>query len=382
MSNVEIIALIVTIICLLSFCLVFTFLFRHYYLNLIKDVNEGKEDIDLIDSAIIEEEEKKSKKKKALKITGKVVGYTLLGIVVLFFLSSLVSKFMNDKIVVGDSTMIVIASGSMEERNEANSYLDEFNLNNQINTYDIVGITKYKDQSEVKLYDVVAFKGDDNVTYVHRIIDIKENNTYVTRGDSNNLSDNDGRLYKGNLTFDRIIGKYNGTRIKTVGIFVVFLQSNSGIITVISIIYCMLMFDHFRNKYDKAIEERTNKLIELLEYNLSEHKSVDFSTKYHETLIYKGNKYIFENGNFISKSDLEESDLLNNEDTSSSLVVIKENNDEESNVTIKNIKTNKEDTFKEKKSNVFSKIKDFFRKDKSKENKESKETNNDNLSEM
>src|SRR5574344_1812390 len=139
MSNVEIIALIVTIICLLSFCLVFTFLFRHYYLNLIKDVNEGKEDIDLIDSAIIEEEEKKSKKKKALKITGKVVGYTLLGIVVLFFLSSLVSKFMNDKIVVGDSTMIVIASGSMEERNEANTYLDEFNLNNQINTYDIVG---------------------------------------------------------------------------------------------------------------------------------------------------------------------------------------------------------------------------------------------------
>ena len=52
------------------------------------------------------------------------------------------------------------------------------------------------------------------------------------------------------------------------------------------------------------------------------------------------------------------------------------------NVTIKNINTNKEDTFKEKKSNVFSKIKDFFRKDKSKENKETKETNNDNLSEM
>ena len=60
MSNVEIIALIVTIICLLSFCLVFTFLFRHYYLNLIKDVNEGKEDIDLIDSGRKEIKEKES----------------------------------------------------------------------------------------------------------------------------------------------------------------------------------------------------------------------------------------------------------------------------------------------------------------------------------
>ena len=33
MNNVEILSLVVTIICLVSFCLVFTFLFRHYYLS-------------------------------------------------------------------------------------------------------------------------------------------------------------------------------------------------------------------------------------------------------------------------------------------------------------------------------------------------------------
>ena len=382
MTSIEIISLVVTIICLVSFCIVFTFLFRHYYISNINEINNGHNDVDLLELAKEEEIINKSKKKRVTNIISKVISYTLLSVVLIGFGISVYSRFANNNLLFGNEGYVVISSGSMSKRNEVNTYLDEYHLNNQFNTYDIINIRKYNKQEDVKLYDVIAFKGDDGNIYVHRIISIDtKDNTYITRGDSNSASD-PNQLYKGNLTYNKIIGYYTDKKINTLGIFVIFLQSNSGIITIVSIIYCVIMFDHFRNKYDKAIEERTNKLIELLEYNLSEHKSVDFSTKYHETLIYKGNKYIFENGNFISKSDLEESDLVNNEDTSSSLVVIKDNNDEESNVTIKNINTNKEDTFKEKKSNVFSKIKDFFRKDKSKENKETKETNNDNLSEM
>ncbi len=372
MSKIEIIALVVTIICLISFCLVFTFLFRHYYLNLIKEVNEGKEDIDLIDIAIIEEENKKSKKKKVLKITGKVAGYSVLAVLVIFFSFSLVNKFMNDKIVVGDSTMIVIASGSMSKRNEANKYLNENNLYNQFDTYDCIGITKYSSQDEVKLYDVIAFKGEDNVTYVHRIKEIKSDGTYITRGDSNSVDDNVGGLYKTSLSYSSIIGKYNGKRVKTVGIFIVFLQSNSGIITIISIVYCMLMFDHYKNKYDRAIEDRTNKLIDLLEYNLSEHKSADFSTRYNEILIYKNNKYIFENGDFKFKEELEEGDELLNK-TDEDIVVVKSEG-EVSEVSVKNVNTEEIKTSEPiEKKNVLEKIKEFFNKKKDDESNSNKE---------
>ena len=226
-------------------------------INSWKSIACCKEHFDLY---IEEEKNNKSSKKKATRILSKVLSYSLLLIIVGFFGVSLVSRFSNDQILVGDSTLIVIASGSMSKRNEANTYLDTYNLNNQFDTYDIIGITRYNNQSEVNLYDVVAFKGEDNITYIHRIIDIKEDGTYITRGASNAIDDNVGGLYKNSLKYSSIIGKYNETRIRSIGVFIVFLQSNSGIITIISIIYCMLMFDHFRSKYYDTIDERQEKI--------------------------------------------------------------------------------------------------------------------------
>ena len=55
MSAVEIITLFITILCLVSFCAVFTILFHHYYASNIEAVSSGKEDIALIDNAIDEE---------------------------------------------------------------------------------------------------------------------------------------------------------------------------------------------------------------------------------------------------------------------------------------------------------------------------------------
>ena len=62
MNNVEILSLVVTIICLVSFCLVFTFLFRHYYLSNINEIKEGKADKEVIEynKERIEKNKKKS----------------------------------------------------------------------------------------------------------------------------------------------------------------------------------------------------------------------------------------------------------------------------------------------------------------------------------
>ena len=49
MSGIEVLSLIVTIICLVSFCLVFTFLFRHYYLTSIEEIKSGRADFDVIE---------------------------------------------------------------------------------------------------------------------------------------------------------------------------------------------------------------------------------------------------------------------------------------------------------------------------------------------
>lgn len=293
MNNVEILSLVVTIICLVSFCLVFTFLFRHYYLSNINEIKEGKADKEVIEYNKERIEKNKKKSEKTKRIASRIASYAFLGLVVAFFGFSLYSRFFNNNLLFGDSGFIVISSGSMSERNSANDYLDEYNLNNQFDTYDIIGVTKYQSVEEINQYDVVAFYGEDDVIYVHRIIEIRDDNTFVTRGDSNAISDTN-RLYNGYLTYDKIIGKYNDARVPLLGVFIVFLQSNSGIITVLSVVYCLLMFDHYRNKYEESIESRIEYLDSVLKYDYSSSLPVEEEIKidYNEVINYKDNPEI------------------------------------------------------------------------------------------
>lgn len=307
MTGIEIISLIVTIVCLLSFSVVFTILFKNYYAHLIKDIKEGKEDINLIENAIEDEKKKNKKTTKAFTIAGKVFGWSLLGVIIVGFSFALYSRFTSNNMVLGDSSYIVIASGSMAEKNPKNTYLETYDLDNQIQTYDIIEIKRYANQNDVKLYDVVAFKNKNNVTIVHRIVEIKPDGTYLTRGDSNEISDMNNQ-YNGYLKYEDIIGKYTDNNIPLLGIFVVFLQSNSGIITVVSIVYCMLMFDYFKNKYENSIYERTKLLINLTNYDLNKDNVDDLNITFNETLYYNGCKYYFNNNEFVSKENITSND--------------------------------------------------------------------------
>lgn len=306
MTSVDVIVLVITLLCLISFCGVFTILFNHYYKSNINLINSGKEDIDLIDNAIYEENQSKNKFSKVIKIITKIVSSIVLVVIVAIFSISLINKVKDDGIIFGNSTLMVIASDSMSKKNN-DIVSSNSSLNNQFNTYDIIGISKYSNQDEVKLYDVVAFKNKNNVTIVHRIVKINIDEqtkevTYLTQGDSNLYPDNtSGSQYIGYLSYDKIIGKYNGTRIQGLGIFVIFLQSPAGIVTIISLVYCLIMYDYLSNKYKKAIVDRTNVLIDLIDYDLNKEHVDDVITSYNETLIYKDQLYSFKDGKFLGK---------------------------------------------------------------------------------
>ena len=274
----------------------------------IENVKRGSVDIDLIENAKKIKEAKTNKNKIVLNILGKVISYTVFALIVVIFSISLYSRFSGNAIPFGNSSLIVIASGSMSEKNEDNTYLS--NIDNQFNTYDIIGISRYENQDDIELYDVVAFKNEEGTTIVHRIIEILDNNgeeVYITRGDSNNTSDN-GVQYEDYLRYENIIGYYNGTRIQSIGIFIVFLQSNAGIITIVAIAYCLFMFDYYSNRYEKAVEDRTNLLISTLSYDLNDDAS-NVDVIYTESLLYKNQKSILLNGEFVfNTEELDEED--------------------------------------------------------------------------
>lgn len=335
MTSLEILSIVTTLICLVSFSTVFIILFRSYFKNVESSINEGKEDIDLIDTALLKEKEAKSKKRKIFSRIGKITSYSLVGLLVVFFAFSLVTRLTSTTLPYNNSTLVTIASGSMSEKNPANTYLIDNNLDNQFDTYDMIGVTRYKSEEEVKLYDVIAFKSNSNKTVIHRIIKIENidgKNYYTTRGDSNSTSDNNV-LYGSYLTYESFVGYYNGIRIKGIGAFVIFLQSGSGIITVASILVCFIMFDYYKSKTDKAMNKRTNMLIELIDDEID---TKEIKTKFKQELFYKGNKYTFENGQLISKEVVVDSNI--NKATKDTILMI-DDHDGQKKVRVKNMST-------------------------------------------
>ena len=172
MTSVEIISLIVTFIGVASFAAVFTILYLSFSNSSILEVKTGKRDIELIDDVLYNRQEKVIKRKKTSSAVKNTLFYVVMTLIIPIFVFSLINKFQGNATMIGNSTVMVVASGSMSERNEANEYLDKYNLNNQFNTYDIIVLEKVTNSLALKKYDVIAFKNDDGVNVIHRIVDI------------------------------------------------------------------------------------------------------------------------------------------------------------------------------------------------------------------
>lgn len=304
MSTTELISLIVTLVCLIGFCLFFTLVYRHYVKSNSVAIKNGEEDANLLEENLIKRKHQKSAGRKALRIGGKVLSYAVLAVVLAGFAFALYGRISNNDIPIGNTTAMVIATGSMSERN--NDYLDEYDLNNQFNQYDIIGVTKYSSEDDVKLYDVVAFKNSSNTTIVHRIIYINEPDangvvSYITRGDSNSGSDSDYKDGASVLYYSNIIGYYNGFRIRWVGLFVFFLQSNSGIMTVIALLYCLIMFDNLSNKLSKVADERSDKILKLIGYDTKHYERACDPPD--QRLFLQSRKFVFQAGELVDEDE-------------------------------------------------------------------------------
>ena len=184
----------------------------------------------------------------------------------------------------------------MSKKHESNEYLVNFNLNNQFSEYSIIEVQKVA-ESQLYVYDVVAFKTLEGQTIIHRIIDVKNIGGvkhYVTRGDANNANDTF------EPTFDNIIGRYTGKNLKFIGVLILFMQSNSGIVTVLAIFYTLGLFMILFEKLEKMKRERTERLVAIIEYDEADSTHV-FEHDFVQNIYYKGFVYRFKNNDFLGK---------------------------------------------------------------------------------
>lgn len=303
MSSSEIISLTVTLIGVFSFAALFTILYRTYAISQINEIKQGKRDIEIIDEVIYEKQIAVRRRKKIFKVVKTILYYLCMLIVVPLFLLSVVSKFQNNTLMIGNKAMMVVGSDSMSYQNEKNDYLKTNNLNDQFETYDILILEKVENYSDLKQYDVIAYKNNKGINIIHRIKEFKVENglkVMVTRGDANNGDDE----YK--PVFDDVIGRVTSTRIQGLGMFIMFLQSYAGIITIVSLIYCLLMIDFYSTKIEKTQDNRVKKLEEAIDYS-SETNTEALKAKYHETIYYRGYEYSFDENGLIEKKEADAS---------------------------------------------------------------------------
>lgn len=324
MDKLEIIGLIVAILGLGSFSAIFTILYSNYTNSLVKEYAAGKKDIELIDESIYDNLAHVKHKRKVIKTIKSIGFYGLMIIIAPFFIMAVISKFNNDVTMFANKGIIVVATGSMSEIHENNQYLIDKGLDDQFDAYEIIVLEKVTSDSQLEVYDIISYINGDGVNIIHRIVAKTINAdgtiTYTTRGDANGSDDS----YK--PTLDDVVGKYTGSHVPYIGSFVLFMQSSIGMITIISLFYCLIMMEAFSSKIEKAQNSRLKILSSAIDYT-NETSLGKLQANYREHIFYKGYEYIFDETGFVDKKEITDETYL--EESSDSIVKVIDSSEDE-----------------------------------------------------
>ena len=206
---------------------------KKYFLKTEALVNDHQQPVEYKQENVVPFTQHIEKGRKSANIIKMVANIVLIVVYICFvaFMGfAIYVRASGDLFMINDTSCLIIKSGSMEKVDPDNKYLIENNLTNQISTYSLIGINKVE-ESDIDLYDIIAFKDDNNNIVVHRVIDIYEHEGvkyFTARGDANTSSAG----YEIGLTYQDIIGKYNGFQNFGLGIVIYYIQSGIGMITI------------------------------------------------------------------------------------------------------------------------------------------------------
>jgi signal peptidase len=198
-----------------------------------------------------------AKKIKYIKIADGVFSALFCLIFISLFISSLMVQCTQEDTGRSDfTTFRVVQTGSMAKKHEKNEYLFENELDDQIQTFDLIRTDKLPDEMELELYDIVVYEVDD-ILLVHRIVEIEEPNErhpdcryFKMQGDAVEAPDRFPVLY------GQMRAIYNGYRIPFIGSFVMFMQSMAGWLCMLLIVVAMIATPILEKTMEKARAER------------------------------------------------------------------------------------------------------------------------------
>ena len=224
----------------------------HLWVKLIKN--------GLYDEKILKEHRKRLK--KGMKRRSKFLDYAFSGTVCLlfaiFFLGSLAIQQNEDKTVGNIPVYRVVQTGSMAEKHSKNTYLEENEINDQIQIFDLIRTEKLPDEMDLELYDIVVYEVD-GMLIVHRIVEIEEPNAshpdcrhFRLQGDAVEAAD------RFPVKYEQMRAIYTGTRIPFIGSFIFFMQSPAGWLCILLIVFAMIATPILEWSIERQKKKRLN----------------------------------------------------------------------------------------------------------------------------
>jgi hypothetical protein len=213
----------------------------------------------LDDEQITKEYAQECRCSKILHVAGNILAFLLFAVLLGAFLLSLCVQFSCGSASGVPSTKIIL-SGSMSVKHDANTYLAENRLHDQLNTFDLVFLEALPQEEDLELYDIVVYEYQGDLI-IHRIIGIEEPNDkhpncrhFLLRGDAVRYSDEFPVLYS------QMRAIYRGNRIPYVGSFFAFMQSPAGYLCILLVVCAMIATPIAEKKLRQAKLQRLQQI--------------------------------------------------------------------------------------------------------------------------
>ncbi len=191
--------------------------------------------------------------RKSLKSIINIIISIMFSIIIVGALSLIIQKFVLKKEVpdVFGYKVLQVMSGSMS---------------GEFETGDTILIKEIKNESDLKIGDVVTYKIAKNTLVTHRIVYISktgENLSYTLKGDANNTEDSE------KIMFSKIEGMYV-KKLKLIGQMINFMQKPYGIVIVFTIPILLVILIMYNEKIKE--ERRSRRREKRLNYELKRNK--------------------------------------------------------------------------------------------------------------
>lgn len=249
MTSFEIYSLVVSLVVIIGLAVFFSFLIGYIYVLTTRLIAIGYWDHELV------HDQPFRRRFVLFGTVGKIISTVVCIVLAIMVAFSVAMGVTENDLTKNLASLKVVKSESMSKAHKNNDYIEENNLNDQFQMFDLIVTHPLPAEEDIELYDVIVYERDGNLI-IHRVVYIAEPNENVPeyrfyfRGDANKENDDEW------VSYDQMRGIYRGKRIPFVGSFILFMQSPAGIICLILAIVGMFIMPIIDQRIEDVRDHR------------------------------------------------------------------------------------------------------------------------------